>query len=198
MQATRGTPLSADDGPAPRHTGRSTDRSTGRSTRRVRVAFALIALTAYTADQLTKALAAARLAGGEQVELIPGLFWLTYVRNPGAAFSLGTQFTVAISIFAIVAVGVVLWLSRRLAGSLLWAVALGLLLAGIAGNLTDRLLRDPGPLRGHVIDFFAVPHWPVFNVADICINLGAALVIVQAFRGIQIDGSPAEDQERES
>lgn len=198
MQATRGTPLSADDGPAPRHTGRSTDRSTGRSTGRVRVAFALIALTAYTADQLTKALADARLAGGDQVELIPGLFWLTYVRNPGAAFSLGTQFTVAISIFAIVAVGVVLWLSRRLAGSLLWAVALGLLLAGIAGNLTDRLLRDPGPLRGHVIDFFAVPHWPVFNVADICINLGAALVIVQAFRGIQIDGSPAEEQERES
>lgn len=182
MQAARGTPLTTGDAAVPGRRGR------------VRAVFVLIALAAYAGDQLTKALAADRLAGADPVELIPGVFWLTYVRNPGAAFSLGTEFTVAISVFAIVAVGVVLWLSRRLAGSVLWAVALGLLLAGISGNLTDRLLRDPGPLRGHVIDFLAVPYWPVFNVADICINLGAGLVILQAFRGIQIDGTPAEEE----
>jgi signal peptidase II len=68
-------------------------------------------------------------------------------------------------------------------------VAFGLLLAGIAGNLTDRLLRDPGPLRGHVVDLFAIPHWPIFNVADICIDVAAALILLQAFRGVRIDGS---------
>jgi signal peptidase II len=110
------------------------------------------------------------------------------VRNPGAAFSTGTEFTVLLSLVAIVAVFVVLWFSRRL-GNVVWAVALGLLLAGIAGNLTDRLLREPGPLRGHVVDMFAVPHWPVFNVADICINVAAGLILLQAFRNVRLDGT---------
>ncbi len=65
------------------------------------------------------------------------------------------------------------------------------------------MLRDPGPFRGHVIDFLQLPNWPVFNVADICINLGAALVLIQAFRGIRINGTregrpqPATDAEAE-
>ena len=81
-----------------------------------------------------------------------------------------------------VAVGVVLYLARRL-GSLGWAFALGFLLAGVAGNLTDRLVREPGPLRGHVIDFFMLPHWPVFNVADMCIDAAAVLILIQVYRG---------------
>ena len=89
---------------------------------------------------------------------------------------------------AIAAVLVVLWLGRRVR-SRVWAVAFGLLLAGIAGNLTDRLVRDPGPLRGHVVDFLMLPHWPVFNVADMCINAAAVLILVQAFRGIRLDGT---------
>ena len=87
----------------------------------------------------------------------------------------------------------VLWLSRRL-GSTVWAVAFGLLLAGICGNLTDRLLREPGPLRGHVVDFLMLPHWPIFNVADMCINVAAALILVQAFRGIRLDGTRAAER----
>ena len=70
-----------------------------------------------------------------------------------------------------------------------WAVALGLLLAGVAGNLADRLLRDPGPFRGHVVDFLALPRWPVFNVADMCINVAGALVVVLLLRGVGVDGS---------
>ena len=88
---------------------------------------------------------------------------------------------------AIVAVLVVLYLSRRL-GDVVWAIALGLLLAGVAGNLTDRIFRSPGVLRGHVIDFFMLPHWPIFNVADICIDVAAGLILLLAFRGIRIDG----------
>ena len=92
------------------------------------------------------------------------------------------------SLVAIAAVCVVLWFSRRV-GNVVWAVALGLLLAGIGGNLTDRLLRDPGPLRGHVVDMFMLPHWPVFNVADVCIDVAAGLILLQAFRNVRLDGS---------
>ena len=81
-----------------------------------------------------------------------------------------------------------LWISRRV-GNVVWAIAFALLLAGIAGNLTDRLVRAPGVLRGHVVDFLMLPHWPIFNVADMCINVAAALILLQAFRGIRLDGS---------
>jgi signal peptidase II len=82
---------------------------------------------------------------------------------------------------------VVLWFARKV-GTPGWAVALGLLWGGVAGNLTDRLLREPGPMRGHVIDLFMVPNWPVFNIADICINVAAGLILLQTFRGIAVDG----------
>jgi signal peptidase II len=87
---------------------------------------------------------------------------------------------------------VVLWFARRI-GTPGWAVALGLLLGGVAGNLTDRVFREPGPLRGHVIDLFMLPNWPVFNVADICINVAAGLILLQTFRGVALDGRPREE-----
>jgi signal peptidase II len=64
-----------------------------------------------------------------------------------------------------------------------------MLLAGIAGNLTDRLLRGPGPLRGEVVDFLMLPRWPVFNVADMCIDAAAVLILVQVYRGVRVDGT---------
>ena len=70
-----------------------------------------------------------------------------------------------------------------------WAVTLGLLLGGAAGNLTDRLLRSPGVFRGEVVDWIQLPHWPVFNVADSCIVCGGILAVVLAARGIRLDGS---------
>ena len=113
------------------------------------------------------------------------------MRNPGAAFSMGTEYTVVLSCIAIVAVVVILWQSPRI-GERGWAVGRGLLRAGVAGNLTARLLREPGPLRGHVIDFLRLPNWPVFNVADMCVVAAAALIIVQSFRGLRLDGTRAE------
>ena len=150
--------------------------------------FAGVALVAYAADLTTKILAVDRLTDRPDVPLVGDLLVLHLTRNPGAAFSTGTEYTVILTGIAILAVLVVGWLSRRL-GSPGWAWALGLLMAGIAGNLTDRLLRSPGPFRGEVIDFLMLPNWPVFNVADMCINVGAGLVLVQAFRGIGIDGT---------
>ena len=90
--------------------------------------------------------------------------------------------------FTAIAVVVVLWLSRRVR-STGWAIALGLLLGGVAGNLTDRVVRQPEPFHGHVVDFLMLPHWPVFNVADVCINVAAVVIVVQALRGARVDGT---------
>ena len=173
MQAARGTPV----GPSVR----------------LRLTFALIALAAYAVDQVSKLLAVDRLEGRPDVRVVGDLLQLNLAYNPGAAFSTGTGLTPLITVVAIVAALAVLFYARRV-GSATWAVALGLLLAGIIGNLTDRLLREPGPMRGHVVDFLELPNWPIFNVADICINVAAGLIILQAVRGIGLDGTRTDEQ----
>lgn len=158
---------------------------------RLRGLFFAVALTLYVVDLGSKILAVDKLTGRADVPLVGDVLVLHLTRNPGAAFSTGTEYTVILTCIAMVAVLAVLWLSRRI-GSAGWAVALGLLLAGVSGNLTDRIFREPAPLRGHVIDFLMLPHWPVFNVADMCINVAAGLILLQAFRGIRIDGRRAD------
>lgn len=190
MQAARGTSVGTPEGGADGHEVPVARPRSIVARPRTWLLFAGVALAAYVADQLTKRWAVAELTGEPDVQVVGELLQLHLTYNPGAAFSLGTDFTVALTCLAIVATLVVLWFSRRLA-SPLWAVGLGLILAGIDGNLTDRLVRDPSPFRGHVIDFLMLPNWPVFNVADVCINVGAALVIIQVFRGIQLDGRRA-------
>jgi len=189
MQAARGTSLSDTTDPHP--TGNPSSRRA-----RLTLLFAAVAATAYVIDLVTKLLAVSQLSGRPDVDLVGELLVLHLTRNAGAAFSTGTEYTVALSCVAMVAVLVVIWLSRRV-GSVGWAVALGLLLAGVCGNLTDRLFRSPGPMRGHVIDFVMLPHWPVFNVADMCINAAAVLILVQASRGIRINGLPTSDRREE-
>ncbi|MFC6285618.1 signal peptidase II [Nocardioides sp. GCM10027113] len=179
MQAARGTSLSDTEDPRP--------HQPHRIPARLLALFAGVAVAAYAVDQVTKALALRHLRDGD-VEVLGQFLVLHLVRNPGAAFSTGTQYTFALTVLAIVAVIVVLVLVRRV-GTRLWAFTLGLLLAGVAGNLTDRIIRDPAPMRGHVIDMLQLPNWPVFNVADICINVAAGLILLQAFRGIRLDGT---------
>jgi signal peptidase II len=153
--------------------------------------FALIALLGYATDLTTKTLAVTRLSDGHVVHVVGDLLRLDLARNAGAAFSTGTSYTEVLSCVAIVATVVVLWFARGL-GSAGWAIGLGSLLAGILGNLTDRLFRDPAPLRGHVVDFLQLPHWPIFNVADMCINVAAVVIVVQALRGVGVSGTRAE------
>ncbi|WP_372727269.1 signal peptidase II [Nocardioides sp.] len=187
MQAARGTSLNSSETTTPPSARRP-------SPARLIGLVAGIALTAYVVDVGTKVLAVARLEPGASYPLVGDLLQLHLTRNPGAAFSTGTEYTVALTCIAITALLVVLYLSRRL-GSVVWAIAFGLLLAGIAGNLTDRLFRSPGVLRGHVIDFLMLPNWPIFNVADICINAAAVLILVQAFRGVRLDGTRTTSDE---
>jgi signal peptidase II len=177
MQATRGTSLSSEDPVVP---GSS-------STPDARRLFVVVALVAYAVDLATKVIAVRRLTPGEPVDVVGSLLRLDLVRNPGAAFSTGTSYTALLSVIALIAAGVVIRFGRRL-GDRTWAVALGLLLAGVCGNLTDRIFRAPGFMRGHVVDFLELPHWPVFNVADMLIDAAVVLIIVQTWRGIGITG----------
>lgn len=146
-----------------------------------------VAAAAFVLDVITKVVMVAVLEGDEPIELAGDLLRLRVTRNSGAAFSIGSGVTV---VFTLVAAGVVAYIVRtaRRLRSVMWAVTLGLLLGGAAGNLVDRLMRAPGPLRGHVVDWIELPHWPVFNLADIAIVGGGAMAVVLAVRGIPMSG----------
>jgi signal peptidase II len=136
------------------------------------------------ADQATKAIVLGRLAPGERLE-VTGFFNLVLAFNKGAAFSFlagaGGWQTPLLAAFAVAASIVVSVLLVRSAGRTLFCAGLALILGGALGNLIDRLRFT------HVVDFLDFHaggwHWPAFNVADSAITVGAALLIVDGFRG---------------
>jgi signal peptidase II len=138
-------------------------------------------------DLVSKTIVVATLSDRAPVRLLGGLLTLRELRNSGAAFSIGTSVTVVFTLIALGVIVAILRTARRLR-SVPWAITLGLLLGGAAGNLGDRLFRSPGFLRGHVVDWIELPHWPVFNVADSCIVCGGVLAVLLAARGISLDG----------
>ncbi len=152
---------------------------------------AVLAVLVLAADQFAKLLAIQNLPFEEPVHVIGDFLIFYLTRNPGAAFSLGESvtwiFTIALAVVAVV-IG---WLAATRVRSRLWAVALGLLLGGVLGNLTDRLFREPGFGVGHVVDFINTP-WmmpAIYNVADIFIvsmMIGVALLVLF---GRQLDGT---------
>lgn len=150
----------------------------------------------YVLDQVTKVLAVRYLTDRDPVPVVDGILQLRLLYNPGAAFSMATGLTWLLTIIAVVVVVVVVRMSRRL-GSAGWAVAFGLLLGGATGNLTDRLVRQPGFARGHVVDFFELPNFPVFNVADSAITCAAVLIVLLGLRGIPIEGREALVEDRD-
>ncbi|KAA9151204.1 signal peptidase II [Amycolatopsis acidicola] len=163
-----------------------------RPKRRVLV-LAVVALLAYVLDQVTKAVVVSNLEGHAPVRALGGLVYLQLLRNPGAAFSMATGMTWVLAIVAIGVVVTLIWFAKRLR-SVGWAIGLGLVLAGALGNLTDRLFRAPGPLLGHVVDWISVfepdgQAWPVFNVADSCICVGAVLIVLLSLLGRDYDGT---------
>ncbi len=144
-----------------------------------------VAAVVWAIDQITKLIAVANLEGQPSMELLGPVLKLTFVRNPGAAFSLGSGYTIIFSLLAFVVVGVIIYTAPTL-GSLGWAIALGGILGGSLGNLTDRLLREPGFLRGHVVDFLQLPNWPIFNVADMAVVGSAILMVILTLRGVPL------------
>ena len=136
-------------------------------------------------DQVTKSVAVQWLTLNQAYPVFPG-FNLTLVHNPGAAFSFlrdagGWQRYFFIVLTTVISVVLLVWLARLPPGRALLAGALALVLGGAAGNLWDRLQY------GYVVDFIQVYydkwHWPVFNIADSAITLGAALLILDALKG---------------
>jgi signal peptidase II len=152
-----------------------------RRTSLVQRLFAL-ALAIWALDFFTKNWAVENLSGAPR-QLIGSFLQLTLFRNPGAAFSMATSFTI---VFTSISIAVALFIARyalRIT-SPWWAYVAGLVLGGVLGNLSDRIFRAPGFLYGHVIDWIQIPHWPIFNVADSAIFIAAGIAIVLTFKNI--------------
>lgn len=170
----------------------------GRASGRRIGLFAAVAAFALTLDIVSKALVVAKLGRDHApVRLLGGAIYLDVARNSGAAFSLGagTGFTVVLTVIAAVVAAVIIRTARRMR-STGWAVALGLVLGGALGNLVDRIFREPGVGRGHVVDWISVfgpdgVHWPIFNLADSAICCGAVLAAILAVFGVELGGRRA-------
>ena len=159
-----------------------TDKERSVSPRRLRLTSWVYAAAAavYVLDRLTKVVAEHRLAHHPQVDLIPGVLRLTYTTNPGGAFGLfGNAPYVFLGATLLVCAAIVI--ASFNASSLSLSVGLGLVLGGALGNLTDRIVRGSG-LQGRVVDFIDFRVWPVFNVADSAIVIGAAIIVLSGLR----------------
>ena len=145
-----------------------------------RLVFAVGLLSAWALDVATKVWAATSLTD-RTIALVGGRLLLRESRNTGAAFSIGAGQTVLISLVGIVVVSAILLHQRRVT-SRAAAAGWGLVAGGATGNLTDRLLRDPGPLRGGVVDWIDLGWFPSFNAADSAITIGAVLLLLATVR----------------
>ena len=146
-------------------------------------------------DQLVKYLVVANLAGRPPLDVIGSFVQLRYTTNSGGAFSLLTGAPLFFGVMAIVIIGGIVYASRR-TQPLSMLVVLGLILGGALGNLTDRLLRGEGPLRGEVVDFIKVGIWPVFNLADSCIVVGGLLLAILLGRAERDQDQAPADSDR--
>ncbi|GAA2848051.1 signal peptidase II [Microbacterium arabinogalactanolyticum] len=170
---------------------------TGRRPLRRSAAGAIVAILAalvLAADQLVKYLTIQHLPAEKAVPVLGEFLQLFYIRNSGAAFSIGAGmtwiFTIALAVVAVVIVWKTLGVRSRL-----WAVVLGCLLGGVLGNLSDRLFREPGFAVGHVVDMISMP-WmlpAIFNVADVFIVTGMISVALLVVVGLRLDGTRERD-----
>ena len=142
-----------------------------------------VAWFVWILDLATKLWAVSTLSHRSDIKVIGSFFKLTLVRNSGAAFSLAEGATIFLSIFGILFLCAILYFSPRIT-SKGWAFVLGLVMGGILGNLVDRIFREPGVLRGHVIDWMQLPNWPIFNIADSAIVIAALIAMVLTARNI--------------
>ncbi|WP_245559159.1 signal peptidase II [Microbacterium indicum] len=163
------------------------------------ITLAALAIVVLAVDQLSKQWVLGNLVEGERVSVLGDALQWQLVFNPGAAFSIGEGstwiFTLAL---AAVAIAIIVLAILRVR-SWPWAIVLGLLLGGVLGNLTDRLLREPGFLVGHVVDFiltpwmwFYLPGPAIFNVADMFIVCDMIAVAVLVLIGVGFDGRRVE------
>jgi signal peptidase II len=148
-----------------------------------RAAYLLMALVVVLLDRWTKHTVAQRIALYSHIQIIPGFFRLTHTENTGAAFSLFADSTapwktgllIAFSLVALAVVSVLLWKNDH--AQFVTGIGLSLIMGGALGNLWDRLTS------GRVVDFLLFYYrryqWPVFNLADSAIVIGAGLLVIE-------------------
>lgn len=159
---------------------------------------AILAVVVLAADQFTKYLALENLPYQKPVPVLGDALQWFLTRNPGAAFSLGEDVTWVFTIILAAAAGLIVFLATTRVRSRWWAVVLGLLLGGILGNLTDRLLREPGFAVGQVVDVIYTP-WmipAIYNVADMFIVTMMIAVAIFVLVGVHMDGSREARREK--
>ncbi|WFB10039.1 signal peptidase II [Streptomyces sp. LX-29] len=184
-------PERAEKGDEARPVGDATSGTPGRGARRIGVLLGVAAF-AYLLDLVSKVFVVANLEHHAPVEVVGDWLQFEVVRNRGAAFGFGEAMTIVFTVIAASVIVVIARLARKLY-SVPWAIALGLLLGGAFGNLTDRVLRTPGGLQGAVVDFIAPAHFAVFNLADSAIVCGGFLIVILSFRGLDPDGTVHKD-----
>ncbi|MBP2402378.1 Lipoprotein signal peptidase [Streptomyces netropsis] len=167
------------------------ENSAAKGKRRIGVLVSVAAF-AYLLDLLSKLLVVAKLEHHDPIQVFGTWLQFNVIRNRGAAFGIGEAMTIVFTVIATAVIVVIARLARKLY-SLPWAIALGLLLGGAFGNLTDRLFRSPGGFEGGVVDFIAPAHFAVFNLADSAIVCGGFLIVILSFRGLDPDGTVHTD-----
>ena len=154
--------------------------------------YLIVALVLVGLDQFTKNLAIASLELGVNYPVIKDVISWQLVYNDAAAFSLGFGYTWILAVIGAIATLATIWFARKIT-SVSWQVMTGIFLAGVVGNLFDRLIREPSFGNGHVIDFIRIPfNFPVFNLADVFIVSMAILAVIRVYRGENIGGVQAK------
>ena len=149
----------------------------------------VVGLLTVAIDQATKQWALSSLGDGARRRLFGDLLGFELHFNPGAAFSFLTGSTWVFTVVAaVVVLALPLWIRRT--SSLPWTITLGVVWGGAAGNLVDRLFRQPGVGRGHVVDFIAYGRWFIGNVADVALVPGIAPIVVLSWVSVPFDGAP--------
>ena len=147
-------------------------------------------------DQVTKNWAVDSLPLLEPQPFIGEILQLTLLYNSGAAWGMGAEITPVVTCLQLVIVAGVIVFAVKAVRSPWYTAALGLIMGGALGNIHDRLLREPGPFRGAVVDFLELPNWPVFNIADMAVVGGAIMIVALGLFGVASD--PAHDEEDSS
>ena len=126
----------------------------------------------FIVDQISKYILQLNMAKYESIPIIPQVFYLTYIENPGAAFGILAHYTNFFIMTTLLVIGVTLFFYRKIVvTSTLMQLEVGLIIGGSLGNLADRIRI------GHVVDFLDFRIWPVFNFADTAIVVGVGLLI---------------------
>ncbi|MFT4186442.1 MAG: signal peptidase II [Micrococcaceae bacterium] len=147
------------------------------------IGFSSIALVL---DFISKQLIIHTMQEGQSIPILGNLLRFTFIRNSGAAFSIGTKFTWVFTLIAFIAIAVItVFMAKVKAWT--WSLCLGLITGGTLGNLMDRLFREPALFHGSVVDFIQLPHFAIFNIADSCIVIGGFLMILLVFKEVDYD-----------